>query len=206
MSNFILYSREKPLRTLLIINITLDKFLLAIDVYQFLYNSTFYLLIIVNKYFDYISDSYSKSRALVNIALEIGKEYNDITTSLSYLDKINIDTESPFIKCLVSGVYLNLGILDKAWKYYKFRNHREGYKFLKKDFDINKEWNGQNIEGKKLYIITLPRSPCCPLIAGFLQFFLCDFQSVFWQSALQYRATLHREQVFVASNTVQLVL
>lgn len=97
---------------------------------------------------------YQKNKELRNLALKIGTDYNDNETANEYLNQITINQNDSYTEYLyLGGIYMHLGMLDKCWKYYKYRTNDPVYSTIKKKFDSNKEWNKQNIEGKNIYIL-----------------------------------------------------
>jgi hypothetical protein len=101
----------------------------------------------------YFNKKFNKNKSLRLIAYEIGKIYNDIETAKTYLKQINVDELNNKDKLFLGGVYLNLGLLNLGWKYYKYRHFKNDYQNNINLFTKEKEWNRQNINGKKLYIL-----------------------------------------------------
>uniref|UniRef100_A0A6C0B4D0 Glycosyltransferase n=1 Tax=viral metagenome TaxID=1070528 RepID=A0A6C0B4D0_9ZZZZ len=106
-------------------------------------------------YYDQVNDSdYSRNKALILIATKIGINYKDIETAHNYLKKVILTPTTDFKEYVyLGGIYMHLGLLEKSWKYYKYRTRHSDYDNINKYFDPTKEWNRENIKGKTLYIL-----------------------------------------------------
>lgn len=104
-----------------------------------------------------VSPSYTIHHAYRDIALTIG--HSNIKLALSYIDKISTEVETASDidhnkeKLYLGGIYMRLGILEKAWPLYRYRTQDSIYNSLKSPFEAHREWKGGNIRGKTLCII-----------------------------------------------------
>ena len=123
-------------------------------------------------YFNFIGKNYSKNKALRNIALRIGLEFNDLEKAEYYLNQIILKNNEDYKEYLfLGGVYMKLGLLEKGWKYYKYRTLSANYNCLKNDFNLEKEWKGENLINKTIYILAEQGIGDCIMWSRYLPLF-----------------------------------
>lgn len=113
---------------------------------------------IEQRYFEKVKNKeFTLNKALRFIAVLIGRDYNDVETALSYIDQINMNEVDDTEKMKIGYAYLYIGELDKGWSLCKLRKYNKEcetvYAAYSKHFKKEKEWERQNIIGKKLYIL-----------------------------------------------------
>ena len=138
-------------------------------------------------------ENYEANKAIRLIALELGNQYNEKEKAKEYLKKIDIQTLTEKDKMLLSGVYLNLGFLKEGFEFYRFRKH--DYHI---PFDLTKEWNKQDITGKKLYIIAEQGIGDCVMWARFLP--LLKNTNIFFYVSNQF----HKNIIFLLDYVLKL--
>ena len=137
--------------------------------------------------------NYETNKAIRLIAMELGNDYNEKEKAEEYLKKIDVKTLTEKDKMLLSGVYLNLGLLEKGFDFYRFRKH--DYQI---PFDRKKEWNKENLTGKKIYIVAEQGIGDCIMWARFLP--LLKNTNIFFYVSNQF----HKNIIFLLDYVLKL--